>query len=365
MRTPEVTVFVCSYNKARYIEAALDSVRRQTFRDFELIVVDDCSTDASVGIIDAWITKTGFSCRFLRHEQNRGICRSLNEILGLSQGRFFAGLGADDVWHADMLERCVAGMRGLPGDVAVLYGDAEIIDEQGRLGPLRLIESTCRFTDMPEGRVFHTLLEANFLPALCAFSRLDCIRAVGGYDESLWFEDWDMWLRLADRYAFAFLPGALAQYRLVEDSMLRSEAWAPRLADSILEIQLKWVGRDELSNRILAAALGLNAEAEQAAQERRDAAEQAERLYADGSTASLSCALRKFRYQRDVFSFLLLASILLHVPYPAFRRVTNAAKALRSASRCWLARPEPLGGPAREDDPGATPGRPDGVARML
>ena len=79
--------------------------------------------------------------------------------------------------------------------------------------PQRFLESHPRFDSPPEGQIFHILLEGNFIPSLAALHRLDCLRAVGGYDESLWFEDWDMWLKLADRFSFAYLPEALARYR--------------------------------------------------------------------------------------------------------------------------------------------------------
>jgi glycosyltransferase involved in cell wall biosynthesis len=338
MNLPLVTTFICSYNKERFVEAALESVRRQTFRDFELIVIDDCSTDDSVSIIDAWLRRTRFPCRFVRHEANQGVCRTVNEILSMARGRYIASLGADDLWYPKMLESFVRRMVELPSDVCALYGDAEVIDEEGRLNPVRFLESNPRFERPPEGRIFHILLEGNFIPSLAAMIRLDCLRAVGGYDESLWFEDWDMWLRLADRYAFAFLPGTLARYRVVRGSMTQSETWAPRLAASVQRIQLKWVGRDEISDRILAKAWALVNAAERAAAEEaeRAAAEEAEQLYADASPGSLHCAEQKFRYQRDIYSLVLMLSIKLHVPYSVFRRVKNTAKALRTASQRWI-----------------------------
>ena len=120
------------------MEATLESVRGQTFRDFELIIVDDCSTDDSVGIIETWLERTGMPCRFVRHSANQGVCRTVNEILGMARGRYIASLGADDLWHPSMLERFVRRMEESPADVCVVYGDAEVIDEEGRVEPATL-----------------------------------------------------------------------------------------------------------------------------------------------------------------------------------------------------------------------------------
>ena len=104
--SPLVSVCIPSYNKARFIEDTLESVRRQSFTDFELLVIDDCSTDESAEIIQSWIARAGFPCHFRKHADNQGVCKTLNEMAVMARGRYFAGLGADDLWHPLMLDLC-------------------------------------------------------------------------------------------------------------------------------------------------------------------------------------------------------------------------------------------------------------------
>src|SRR3972149_7177799 len=156
MTDPLVTVFICSFNKARFVGAALESVENQTFRDFELIVVDDSSTDSSVSIITNWIKTTRKDTTFIQHTDNIGVTRTINEILRITTGKLIASLGADDVWHPDFLEKFVARMRELPEEVAVLYGDAEVIDEDGQLTPIRFIDTHRHLDHQPDGRIFYT-----------------------------------------------------------------------------------------------------------------------------------------------------------------------------------------------------------------
>lgn len=321
MSTPLVTVCVPSYNKARFIEATLESVRTQTFQDFELIVIDDASTDDSVAVIEAWRVRHGFPLKFVKHEANRGVCVTLNEALTMARGRYWSGLGADDVWHADMLERFVEAMERQPEDVAVVYGDAELIDDEGRLLPGRFIARHRRFEAPPEGRIFAALLEGNFIPAMATLCRVDCLRAVGGYDEELWYEDWDMWLRLAHRYAFGHLPGAFVQYRIVPDSMTNSSAWSLHGAPSTASIYLKWVGRDACTDRRL--------------EERLSERGWEDALYAARHPAALNYAMRRWRRLRTPQALFMAACIWLGVPHAAYvgirERVRRAKSLLRNA----------------------------------
>lgn len=315
-KAPMVSVFICSYNKAPFVEAALDSVNAQTFRDFELILVDDCSTDDSQAIIESWLGSHSLPCRLVKHSQNQGVVKTVNEILAMVRGRYIASLGSDDVWHPERLEHFLAEMRHFPESLAVLYGDAEVIDELGRVDSLRFIESRRSFAEPPAGDVFHDLLEGNFIPGMSTLIRTDCLRSVGGYDESLWYEDWDMWLRLADRYSFAFLPGALAQYRIVSDSMVRSPVWQPLIAESMLTIRLKWLDRDERARQVLDKALTGSAE----------------ELYATHNPLALGYAKKKWRRDRSPRSLVLVLCLRLGVPYAGFCWLGCSARALRHAA---------------------------------
>ena len=219
---PLVTVWVGCYNHARFVVEALESVRQQTYPNIQLIVWDDCSKDNSVEVIEYWIAKHQVDCTFLKHKINLGICRSLNEALALSHGKYVSGVAADDVWLPTKTATQVGMLERLPEDVGVVYSDAYQIDEGGKLLPEMFIEAHRLLPTMPEGWIFDTLIQGNFIPAMTSLTRRRCLEVVGNYDENLVFEDWDMWLRISRQYRFAFDRIPSAKYRIVATSMVRT-----------------------------------------------------------------------------------------------------------------------------------------------
>ena len=312
---PLVTVYMPSYNHARFLPAALESVSRQTFGDFEFIVVDDCSSDESVAIIERWLTEQPFPCTFVKHAENRGVCRTLNEILSKARGKYWAGVASDDSWSPEFLERFVCRVEQLPEDVAVLYGDVEVIDDQGRVSPELYIGRFLQSGAPPEGRVFDDLWKLNFVPAAATMCRTDCLRDVGGYDEGLWYEDWDLWLRLADRYSFAFQPGVHAQRRIAGTSMTRTPIWSRRMAESRRRIRLGWfaklAGSHEAPEDTLYWPNG------------------AEDLYSIGDPRAVRFASRKWHFERSLRSLLLLSCIRTGLPYSGYERLLKWTRTLR------------------------------------
>lgn len=221
MHTPTVTVIALCYNHERFVLDCLESIRAQTFQDFELIVTDDCSRDHSPHIIAEWLAEHYPAARFIRHDVNRGICATLNEALAQAQGTYISMTATDDTWMPHKLASQVALAQSLDAGTAVIYADAAQMNEEGELLSTRFIEAH-GVTDPPQGWVFGRLANGNFIPAMTTLIRRDALLAVGGYDERLNYEDYDMWLRLADRYAFAFQPDVVAHYRIVATSMVRT-----------------------------------------------------------------------------------------------------------------------------------------------
>lgn len=305
MSKPLVTICVPSYNKQRFVEATLDSIRRQTFREFELIIIDDCSHDDSVHIIDEWVAKHHFPCTFLKHDTNQGVCRTANEALALAQGRYFCGLGADDLWLPTFLERYAARMEQLPETVAVLYGECEEIDEHSKL--VRPYSETYLhrlFERPPEGRVFNHLLRGCFIAAPTAMTRTACLRAVGGFDEALYYEDYDLWFRLAREYLFAFIPECLVQYRQAPGSMVRARASLLRISLSKNAIDRKLVEIDPTLRRY--------------AEDQLHTWERVQALYADDDPNVARYARGAFRRDPCRWGFVMLVFILLRIPHSVF-----------------------------------------------
>jgi len=220
---PLVSTIVLSYNQSRFVVETLESIRAQTYKATQSIIVDDCSSDDSVAIIDRWLHDHGIHCTFVRHQENKGICKSLNEALSVANGKYISMVASDDVWLPDKLERQVEIMESQPVSVGVLYSDAFQMDDHGHALPDMFIEAHRKLAEMPQGLILDTLLAGNFIPAMTTLIRRSCYAEVGLYDESLPWEDWDMWLRLAREYSFVYSPTPSAKYRIHNNSLSHSK----------------------------------------------------------------------------------------------------------------------------------------------
>lgn len=231
---PLVTMIVLCYNQARFAVETLESVKAQTYKNTELIIIDDCSSDDSVAVITRWLRENNDArCTFIPHQKNQGICKSLNEALARTTGKYISMIASDDIWLPDKIERQVAIMESQPESVGVLYSDAFVIDENGKLAPGLLIASSnyWRLPNMPQGQVLDTLLRGNFVPGPTSLIRRSCYEKVGFYDENLPWEDWDMWLRIARHFSFVYSANPFAKYRVHEKSLWHSNR-ARMLKDS-------------------------------------------------------------------------------------------------------------------------------------
>ena len=253
MTAPAISLVVTTFNHGRFVEQCLDSVAAQSFRDFELVVVDDCSTDDSAARIRAWLDRTGTPAHFLANERNRGICASRNLALRHCRGEFFASLSGDDFYEPDKLARQYEHLRTLEPSVAGVFSDMRIVDEDGRE------ISTWFASGRPpaEGRIFGAIVRRNFLPAPTVMTRRALLEEVGGYDETLAYEDLDMWLKLLDRHELRFVPGRLVNYRFLTTALSRNPAYELRIRETRARVLLKWLGRDPADDdAILALAWG-------------------------------------------------------------------------------------------------------------
>jgi len=241
---PLVSVIAACYNHSRFVLECLESIRNQTYKNTQLIILDDCSMDDSVAMIRAWIAEHAVECIFVAHSENEGICRTLNEALTYTTGKYVSIISTDDVWAADKLECQVEQMEQLPEDVGVLYGDAMQIDESGNLLPATYMDSDPSFSTPPEGHVLPMLFVSNFVPAVATLIRKSCYDKVGVYDEKLSFEDLDMWLRIAECYKFAFSPHISSKYRIVATSMVRTVSRTTKWLTSKFVIYSRYVGFD-------------------------------------------------------------------------------------------------------------------------
>lgn len=229
---PLVSAVIMCYNHGRYIEECLDGVLAQNYPNLELIITDDCSTDDSAAVIERWLSRYDGPHSFVRHERNMGVAATVNDGYSRARGKYIAPCSSDDAWLPGKLARHVELMEKLPEDYAVLYSDALLMDEESRPMPGLFIESHRRGLKPPSGRILTQLIDGNFIPGMTMLIRREAQEAVGRYDETMVYEDWEMMLRIAGRYKFHFSDVPSVKYR-VSSASLTSKLIAPR-GDNIL-----------------------------------------------------------------------------------------------------------------------------------
>ena len=208
--TPLVSIVIPAYNAARDIRDALESVRTQTFSSWETLIVDDGSTDETCAIAERYVR---LDARFrLIRQSNAGVGAARNTGIHQAKGRYIAPLDADDFWTPDKLERQVACMESAGENTGFVYCWSNHVNRHGdhlrRSQPYRA-----------DGMIRRPLILRHFIGnASVPLFRATALRAVGGYltredqQGAQGCEDWDLHLRLAERFEVRVEPGFLVNY---------------------------------------------------------------------------------------------------------------------------------------------------------
>src|SRR4030095_6401222 len=204
-RPAAVSVVVPSCNHARFIEAALRSIIKQSLPPAELIVIDDGSSDESPRIIERVLSDCPFHCELVTRE-NYGLCATLNEGFERTSGDYFAYLGSDDLWLPDFLRTRVDLLESRAESV-LAYGHAYFVDEQDRI-----IDSTADWADYVDGDVRDMLLETTAPMSPTVLYRRAALEQQRWNEESR-LEDYDLDLCLSVAGDFAFDARILSAWR--------------------------------------------------------------------------------------------------------------------------------------------------------
>ena len=201
---PRVTVVLPVWNAGEYLAAAVESIRGQSLADWEMLAIDDGSTDGSRQVLDDFARRDGRIT--VTSRPNRGLAATLQEGIERSRTGIVALMNADDISHPDRLARQFAFLRRHPTVAALgtqtrllVDGHATTIESRLPLSP----EACQRFLPVAPPLAHPTVM-----------LRRAAVLAVGGYRPRSTVEDYDLWLRLADRFDLANLPEALLDYRL-------------------------------------------------------------------------------------------------------------------------------------------------------
>lgn len=226
----KISCVLPSRNGARYLKESIESVLTQTFKDWELILIDDASTDETPSIMKEYAQRDP-RIRFFSNPKNLKLPLSLNHGFQHARAPYFTWTSDDNLYHPTALEKMLAMLES--GQADLVYADMEQIDEHGQVKErlsMRPLEEIWK--ESPVGA--------------CFLYKREVHEALGGYSDAYRLaEDYDFWLRAAARFKFVHLPEVLYQYRLHPGGLTLSR-WneIAAVADRTLEDnlpQLTWM----------------------------------------------------------------------------------------------------------------------------
>ncbi len=210
-RAPRVSVIIPTFNRAHLLRRALASVLSQDFTDFEVLVIDDHSTDGTQGLLDD-VRSADPRVRGFLQPENRGVSAARNRGFREARGELIAFLDSDDEWLAGKLARQVTFFDEAPSRVGLLYGAVHTV------GASEWVSKPVH-----RGKIHRVLLRENVIHGTSGVMlRREAVERTGAFDEEIpAIEDWDYWIRLSREFDVDFLPEPMIRYHATPDDLLR------------------------------------------------------------------------------------------------------------------------------------------------
>jgi glycosyltransferase involved in cell wall biosynthesis len=212
---PKVSVLIPTYNAAAFLDESISSVLNQTFTDFELIIVDNCSIDNSAEVISKYLTDQ--RTRYYVNDRNIGGIGNFNKCLSLAQGDYIKFLCADDKFHPELLEKFVGVMEQNPGVLLVASIPKEFgLDSKSFPPPFSGIINGKRL-------IYEILNNYNYLGhPTNVMVRKEGFEVGNFRNEYIWLADWELWLRILSKGDCFFIPEELGYTRSHEGQVTKS-----------------------------------------------------------------------------------------------------------------------------------------------
>lgn len=203
---PKVSIIIPTYNFGHLIVETLESVFKQTYKDFEVIVVDDGSTDDTHQKIKKYLPKI----KYIKHNVNLGFAAAMNTGIRNAKGKYLNFLSSDDKVLPQFLEKEVEVLEKNP-EVGLVFSPVFYIDELGKVIRKQKIAND---SIIPQSQAYLKLIIRNYVNLVTALVRADIVRRVGFFNNKLRQNpDWDMWIRIASKSKLAYVPDYLGLYR--------------------------------------------------------------------------------------------------------------------------------------------------------
>lgn len=222
MEQPLVSVVVISYNHSKYIPEILNSLKNQTYTNWELIVADDASADQSVKEFDNWLAINKITAKKIYHSTNTGLATVLNESMELCAGEYVKFIAADDYLHPEYLEKTTQFLEEKGPTFGMVFTDTFAINESSNL--IADIADYNKLGSISPQEFSKQLIKGNRIAALTVLMRKNVVEETGKYDSKFIVEDYYRWLKISEKYLIAYLPEKLAYYRLHTENISKTKA---------------------------------------------------------------------------------------------------------------------------------------------
>ena len=220
--TPLVTVICLCYNQEKYVVEALNSVINQSYNNINLIIVDDFSSDNSREVIKNWLVNFP-DFQFISNTQNLGNTKSFNQAAKLATGDYLIDLAADDILNADCISLQIdAFQKSTYSNLGIVYGNAENINKNGSFDSyyFPVDDKQKVISKRPTGNIYIFILAGgNCMCSVSAMIKKEVFDNLNGYDENLYYEDLDFWIRTSRIYDFDFIDAILVKKRILNNSL--------------------------------------------------------------------------------------------------------------------------------------------------
>lgn len=231
MKKNLVSIITPMYNSEKYIGITIESALNQTYKDWEMIIVDDCSSDNSPKIVKEY-AKNDERIKYIKTYSNKGVSNARNIALKMAKGQFISFLDSDDIWNEDKLKKQVEFMK--KNKCAISFTSYELIDENN--------EKLNKIINVPKIVDYNTLLKGNILGCLTVMidkSKLDFEIKMSGVRH----EDYVLWLSILKKGHIAYgINEVLAEYRKSSTSLsgnkIKSAMWTWNIYRNIEQIPL-------------------------------------------------------------------------------------------------------------------------------
>ncbi|MEK4083019.1 glycosyltransferase family 2 protein [Psychrobacillus sp. FSL K6-1415] len=234
MTEPLVTILTPVYNHEKYLDEYFESIINQTYKNIELVLIDDASTDQSIVIIEKWLPKLKerFLLRYLARKENKGLIYNCNEGLNLANGKYMCLFASDDIMFPTNIEEKTIFLESNSEYAMVysnIYAGNNILDK-------KYINDDRRNCSSEFSLLQDLIDKGNFIPAPTAIVKREILIGIGGYNKKYYIEDYPTWLEIAKRHKVAYLNKALVFYRLSPNSLSSGEKKFKKMIDSQVQI---------------------------------------------------------------------------------------------------------------------------------